>query len=101
MLQIVKRTSNKLKIENGVTEFMNYIRQKFPLRRTYVGLRYVRRLVRQAASDPMALILAVTLKHYLSESYSLIVLHKQQVTKKVRLKCLKKAKELFILLFFK
>jgi len=100
MTKLIEELSVKLKLENGVSSFYQFMIEQFPSRKSYIGLRYVQDILSKSIADSsIRQILAVTLKHYLVEHYPLSVVNSCRSKKKVRLALLKKARAITTALF--
>jgi hypothetical protein len=100
MLKFIEGLAKKRSMENGVSRFLHFVSQKFPAKKSYVGLKYMQDAMTTCPfMDEMTFMLALTLRHYLMEIYPLQVVESPKMKKKERLALLKKARTIGALLF--
>ena len=70
MINMIEKLTKRLRIENGVSGFYNYMSKTFPTKKSYIGIQYMQNALRDPSeSQNMRHILGVTLQHYLKETY--------------------------------
>lgn len=70
-------------MQNGVSRFKQFIADRFPPRKSYVGLGYVRQLIKAAPfQDDMTFLLATSLRFYLSDVYPLLAAQSMRLRKR-------------------
>jgi len=73
---------------------------KFPSKKSYVGLRYIQDvLTNRPSANSMTYIMGVTLRHYLQYVYPITIAQGIRLKKKARLALLRKARTISKLLF--
>ena len=87
-------------MQNGFSSFYRFITEAFPQKKSYIGIKYMREVLR-AESTPkeMRHMLAMTLRCYLREVYPLSVCLSSKLKRKAKLSLLKKMRNIVELLF--
>lgn len=100
MVKLIENLAKNRQIQNGVSAFYDYMSKLFPTKKTYVGLQYLLKVMRDPKeSQEMRFILAVTLRHYFLEVYPLSLHQGSKLKKKLRLTLLKKVRSILGMLF--
>jgi hypothetical protein len=75
MVKVIEQHSRKCSLDNGVSNFYEFIISKFPTRKSYVGIRYIHELLTKNPSESaMAQILSLTLRLYLKQIYPMTII---------------------------
>lgn len=97
---MIENLSKKIGLENGVLSFYRFIAETFPQKKSYLGIKYMKEVLRGGATaKEMRHMLAMTLKCYLREVYPLSVCQGSKLKKKVKLSLLKKVRNIGEMLF--
>lgn len=75
MLKVIEQYSTKSSLDNGVSNFYEFMIEKFPNAKSYLGIRYIHGLLREQSSPPaMIQILSLTLRLYLKQVFPMIII---------------------------
>jgi hypothetical protein len=100
MIKLIEDLSKKLAVQNGVSTFYKFIAETFPQKKSYVGIKYMKEVLRgEGAPKDLIHMLGMTLKYYLKAVYPLTVCQGSKLKKKLKLSLLKKVRNIVGMLF--
>ena len=100
MIKLIEDLSKKLQVENGVSSFYKFIADTFPQKKSYVGIKFMKEVLRQERGTKEFIhMLGMTLNHYLKAVYPLTVCQGSKLKKKVKLSLLKKVRNIVAMIF--
>lgn len=75
MIKLIEEYSRKHSIDSGVSRFYDFMVLKFPIRKTYIGIRYIHDLFTSDSSEKaMVQILSLTLRLYLKQVFPILII---------------------------
>jgi hypothetical protein len=96
---LIERTTQRLGIQNGVSTLASFIEANFPPAKSYISPKSVRHLLRNGSDSPIRLALRLVLGEFLRVNFPLLLLKSTKIKRRSQVEQMKKARELFELLF--
>ena len=96
---LIEAAAKRASFPNAVSEFHGFVREAFPTKKSYVGIKYMEEQLHREDHPEMATLLGITLRHYLKEVLPLEVVRNGSLRKKERLGLLKKVRAVYKTLF--